>query len=98
MTLSTLQKLVLDLCRKKRMEIPELSLVEGPSMGILDVHLLQLTKNGTTVSTVIYLADLDDLHNGIRRQRLLATVLEAMSQLRQMTQRYKKRDPALNNR
>jgi len=86
-----LDKLVTDLASKMRIGLSATTIVEGPSIGVLDANLLHLSKDGNTVSTIIYKVDLDNLVSGIQKERLLDSVQWALTQLKRATRQSKKR-------
>ena len=56
-----IQKYVLDIAAQMKIQVSQVSVVEGRKVGCLDVHLLNVTSNGCLVSVLVYQSELDKL-------------------------------------
>jgi len=64
-----------------KIQLSQVSVVEGRKVGCLDVHLLNLTSNGQLVSALVYQSELDKLQIGDCCERLESRIRSALARL-----------------
>lgn len=64
-----------------RMHVPQMSVVEGVTVGCYDVFLLHLTSGAHRVNALVYQSELDYLQNGISCDQLEVRIRIALSRL-----------------
>lgn len=75
---------VTDLAGQMSIPLTRVSTVEGSKVGCLDVHLLNMSSKGKTVSALVYKSELDEIQNGIQSERLELKVRSALGRLKIM--------------
>jgi translation initiation factor 6 (eIF-6) len=76
-----IQKYVYDIAAQMKIQLSQVSVIEGRNVGCLDVHLLNVTSNGHLVSVLVYQSELDKLQIGDRCERLESRIRSALSGL-----------------
>ena len=76
-----IEKYVGDIALQMGVPVPQLSVVEGVTVGCYDVFLLHLTSGAHRVNALVYQAELDYLQNGISCDRLEVRIRIALSRL-----------------
>jgi hypothetical protein len=79
-----IREYVADLALQMGIRVSQVSLVEGRTVGCLDVHLLNLASDGQRASTLVYQSELDDLQSGSCCERLETKVRSALARLQMM--------------
>lgn len=77
-----IEKYVSDLATQMGMELSEVSLVDGSTLGCKDAHLLDICSEDGSISTLIFNSDLINLEHGGCCTRLEIKVRTALSRLR----------------
>lgn len=67
-------------------QLSRATVVDGKLLGCRDSHLLQLFSGEHMESALIFQSELDDLQNGIRRDRLEARIRTALSRLKMLSE------------
>lgn len=62
--------------------LTKISVIEGPRIGCLDVHLLNLTSGNTVSSALVYQTELSRLQNGFQCDRLETKIRAALSRMK----------------
>jgi len=76
-----IQDYVNDIAAKMKIQLSELSVVEGCNLGCLDAHLLNLTSNGHQQSALVYQSELDKIQIGESCEQLELRIRSALSHL-----------------
>ncbi len=76
-----IQKYISDLAAKMGIELTKIDLVDGKSVGCLDVYLVKISAHSHETAVLVYKADLDSLALGIISSRLETRVRTALSRL-----------------
>ena len=76
-----IQKYVGDIAAQMKIQLSQVSVVEGRKVGCLDVHLLNITSGGRLVSVLVYQSELDKLQIGERCDKLESRIRSALSGL-----------------
>lgn len=79
-----IREYVTDLAVQKGIELSEVRLVEGRTVGCLDVHLLHLVTDSHKDSVLVYQSELDALQHGSCTQRLHTKLDTALSRLQKL--------------
>lgn len=72
---------VRELAFQMGMKLPDVSLVDGNTLGCKDVHLLDISIEEISISTLIFQSDLTPLENGDICNRLEVKVRTALARL-----------------
>jgi hypothetical protein len=70
---------VYDIAAQMKIQLSQVSVIEGRNVGCLDVHLLNVTSNSHLVSVLVYQSELDKLQIGERCERLETRIRSALS-------------------
>jgi hypothetical protein len=73
---------VTDIANQAGMSLSMISVIEGQTIGFLDVHFLHIATKGHTVSTLVYESELNNLNNSLPCERLETKIRSALSRLR----------------
>ena len=76
-----IQDYVHDIAAQMKIQLSQLSVVDGCNVGCLDVHLLNLTSNGHQQSALVYQSELDKIQIGECCERLELRIRSALSHL-----------------
>jgi len=76
-----IQKYVRDIAAQMKIQLSQVSVIEGRKVGCLDVHLLNVTSDGRLVSVLVYQSELDKLQIGERCDKLESRIRSALSGL-----------------
>jgi len=76
-----IQKYVYDIAAQMKIQLSQVSVIEGRNVGCLDVHLLNITSGGRLVSVLVYQSELDKLQIGESCERLESRIRSALSGL-----------------
>ena len=76
-----IQKYVIDIAAQIKIQVSQVSIIEGRNVGCLDVHLLNVTSGDRLVSVLVYQSELDKLQLGERCERLESRIRSALSGL-----------------
>lgn len=76
-----IRKYVTDLAVQKGIHLSGIRLVEGRTVGCLDVHLLHLVTDNHQTSILVYQSELEALQNGFCVNRLNMKLRKALSKL-----------------
>jgi hypothetical protein len=76
-----IEEYVTDLAKQMGISLSRVSTVEGSKVGCLDMHLLNMSSKGKTVSALIFKSELDELVNGKQDDRLELKVRSALGRL-----------------
>jgi hypothetical protein len=79
-----IQGYVADIAAQKGIPLLRVSLVEGRTVGCLDVYLLHLAAERQMVSALVYQSELDNLYSGSPCDRLEVKVRVALSRLQML--------------
>lgn len=79
-----IQEYAVDLASQMGIKLTQVSVVEGRTVGCLDVHLLHLAAGDKLVSALVYQSELDNLQNGIYSDRLELKLRSAFSRLQML--------------
>ncbi len=77
-----IQEYITDLANQVGVDLSNILLVSGDSLGCLDVHMLNISSKEHNVNTLIFQADMDNLKNGIHCDRLETRMRAALSRLK----------------
>jgi len=78
-----IQDYVQDIAVQMKIQLSQLSLVEGRNVGCLDVHLLKLSSNGHQQRALVYQSELDKIQTGECCERLESRIRSALSRMLQ---------------
>jgi len=84
---SALELFISDAALKLEMELSNVLLVDGMSLGCTDIDLVNITSNGRDVGVLIFQSDLESLANGIACERLEFGITSALSRLQKIVER-----------
>jgi hypothetical protein len=73
-----------DIAAQMGIQLSRVSIFAGHKVGCIDVHLLNLSSNGKTVSAMVNQSDLDNLQNGTDYDHLEMKVRAALCRLKLM--------------
>jgi hypothetical protein len=73
---------VADIANQTGIPLSMISVIEGQSIGFMDVHLLHMTTKGHTVSALVHESELENLNNGLPCERLETKIRSALSRLK----------------
>jgi hypothetical protein len=76
-----IQDYVHDIAAKMKIQLSELSVVEGCNLGCLDAHLLNIASNGHQQSALVYQSELDKIQIGESCEQLELRIRSALSHL-----------------
>jgi hypothetical protein len=74
-----IQEYVHDIAEQMKIQLSQVSVIEGRKVGCLDVHLLNVTSGDHLVSVLVYQSELDKLQIGERSERLESRIRTALS-------------------
>lgn len=77
-----IRKLVRKHADEMEIKLSGISLVDGIRLGCLDMHLLNMSKDGRIVSILVHQSDIDNLQNGNCCDRLELKTRAALSRLK----------------
>ena len=78
-----IQYYVQDIAVQMKIQLSQLSLVEGRNVGCLDVHLLKFSSNGHQQNALVYQSELDKIQTGECCERLESRIRSALSRMLQ---------------
>lgn len=70
-----------DIAKQMKMELSQFSVIEGCSVGCLDVHLLNFTSNVHQDCALMYQSELDKIQNGECCERLEFRIRSSLAHL-----------------
>ncbi len=76
-----IQKYISDLAAKMGIKLTRIDLVDGASVGCLDVYLLKIGTTTAKTEALLYQADVNSLTQGIPSDRLETRVRTALARL-----------------
>jgi hypothetical protein len=76
-----IQAYVHDIAAQMKMQLSQISVIEGCNVGCLDVHLLNLSLNGHQQSALVYQSEMDKLQNGECCERLELRIRSTLAHL-----------------
>jgi len=76
-----IQDYVHGIAAQMKIQLSQLSVVEGCNVGCLDAHLLNLTSKGHQQSVLVYQSDLDKIQIGECCEKLEWRIRSALSHL-----------------
>jgi hypothetical protein len=76
-----IQDYVHDIAAQMKIQLSQLSVVEGCNVGCLDVHLLNFTSNGNQQSALVYQSEMDKIQVGECCDRLELRIRSSLSHL-----------------
>jgi hypothetical protein len=76
-----IQKYVEEIALQMGIKLSRISVVEGRKVGCIDMHLLNLSADGHSVSTLLYQSELDEMQSGLPCLRLEIKIRAALSRL-----------------
>lgn len=76
-----IKKYVSDLATQMGMKPPGVSLVEGQSLGCVDIHMVNISTKGRIVGALIFREDFDNLVSGVGSDRLEIRIRSSLSRL-----------------
>jgi len=76
-----IQEYAADLATKMGIPLSRVSVIDGRTVGCLDVFLLHLTADDERVSVLVHQADLEELQKGSCCERLERRIRVALSRL-----------------
>ena len=76
-----IQDYVHDIAAQMKIQLSQLSVVEGCNVGCLDVHLLNLTSNGHQQGALVYQSELDKIQIGESCEQLELRIRSALLHL-----------------
>lgn len=76
-----IQDYVHDIAAQMKIQIPQVSVVEGCNVGCLDVHLLNFTYNGHQQCALVYQSEMDKIQIGECCERLELRIRSSLSHL-----------------
>jgi len=59
-----------DLASKMNIKLSKVSIINGSTVGCRDLHILNVSSKGQTVSALVFNDELADLQNGTQNDRL----------------------------
>ena len=77
-----IEKYVSDIATQMEIELSEVSLTDGSTLGCKDVHLLDICSADKSVSTLVFYSDLMELENNLDCSRLEVKIRTALSRLK----------------
>jgi len=81
-----IQKYVQDIAAQMKIQVSQVSIIEGRNVGCLDVHLLNVTSGDRLVSVLVYQSELDKLQIGANCERLESRIRSALSGLQALSE------------
>ncbi|MBK5275623.1 MAG: hypothetical protein JJE30_11295 [Desulfuromonadales bacterium] len=76
-----IKNLASDLAAEMGMQLSDIKIVEGATVGCLDVHLLHLCSDNQLVNVLIHQSDMDRLQAGSITDNLNIKIQSALSRL-----------------
>lgn len=77
-----IKEYIIDFCAQKGIVLSQVSVVNGHSIGCLEVDLVHLHFGSEKVSVLVYRTDYDSLLNGVVSNRLEKRIRAALEKLR----------------
>jgi len=73
---------VRDIASQMKVQLSQLSVIDGCNVGCRDVHLLNLTSNGHQQSALVYQSEMDKIQTGACCERLDFRIRSTLSHLK----------------
>ncbi|MFA7405532.1 MAG: hypothetical protein WC007_16180 [Pelobacteraceae bacterium] len=79
-----IKKFVSGISTTMGINLSKVSLVDGQSLGCIDVQLLNMSSKGQVVSALIFQADIENLKNGVGCDSLEVRLRASLSRLQML--------------
>jgi len=74
-----------DIAAQMKVQLSNVTVIEGRKLDCFDAHLLKLDADGQQVSLLLYQSELDELQNNIVGDRLEQRIRSALSRLQSLS-------------
>jgi hypothetical protein len=74
-----------DIASQMKVQLSDVTVVEGRNLGCCDAHLLKLSGDGQQVSVLLYQSELDELQSNFVGDRLEQRIRSALSRLQTLS-------------